>query len=233
MIYAYIRVSTDKQEVENQRYVINEYCKRLNYKVDKWYEDVISGTTKIDKRFSGFTLEILKKGDTLLIAEMTRLGRSMFDLIDALKDATERKYTIISVQDNFKTTDDQAPIYVALGGWFAQMQVKYIRRKTSEGLQRKKSDLLAYTGRVPYGFEQENGRLVKDKTGEVRLVKKENEVALVKRIFDLKNEGVKSPTIANVLNREKFKPRKGTKFYQSSVESIFNNEGFYKDKGVI
>ena len=48
MIYGYIRVSTDKQTVENQRYEINNFCKKESLLVDKWIEETVSGTVKVE-----------------------------------------------------------------------------------------------------------------------------------------------------------------------------------------
>ena len=50
MIYGYIRVSTDKQTVENQRFEINKFIKKTKFKVDEWIEETISGTVSPKKR---------------------------------------------------------------------------------------------------------------------------------------------------------------------------------------
>ena len=62
MIYGYIRVSTDKQTVENQRYEINRFMKRTGKKVDKWIEETISGTVKPEKKGFGEAFEECEKG---------------------------------------------------------------------------------------------------------------------------------------------------------------------------
>ena len=61
MIYGYIRVSTDKQTVENQRFEINKFIKKNNLKVDKWIEETISGTISPNKRNLGKLLQMAKK----------------------------------------------------------------------------------------------------------------------------------------------------------------------------
>ena len=53
MIYGYIRVSTDKQTVENQRYEINQFCKKNVFVIDKWIEETISGSKKVEDRKLG------------------------------------------------------------------------------------------------------------------------------------------------------------------------------------
>ena len=66
MIYGYIRVSTDKQTVENQRFEIIKFCKREKITINKWIEETISGTTTVDKRKLGQLLKTLKKNDIII-----------------------------------------------------------------------------------------------------------------------------------------------------------------------
>ena len=64
MIYGYIRVSTDKQTVENQRFEINHFCDKQQIVVNKWIEETISGAKNVDERKLGKLLKKMKKGDT-------------------------------------------------------------------------------------------------------------------------------------------------------------------------
>ena len=77
MIYGYIRVSTDKQTVENQRFEIIKFCKREKITINKWIEETISGTTTVDKRKLGQLLKTLKKNDIIICSEISRLGRNL------------------------------------------------------------------------------------------------------------------------------------------------------------
>ena len=77
MIYGYIRVSTDKQTVENQRFEINNFCTKQDIVVHKWIEETISGTKNVDERKLGKLLKKMKKEDILICSELSRLGRSL------------------------------------------------------------------------------------------------------------------------------------------------------------
>ena len=68
MIYAYIRVSTDKQTVENQKFEIGRFCKIRELQIDKWVSETISGTKSAKERKLGTLLKKLKKGDTLILS---------------------------------------------------------------------------------------------------------------------------------------------------------------------
>ena len=71
MIYGYIRVSTDKQSVENQRFEINKFTKKTNCKVDEWIEETVSGTVSPKKRNLGKLIEKAKEGDTIICSEIS------------------------------------------------------------------------------------------------------------------------------------------------------------------
>ena len=81
MIYGYIRVSTDKQTVENQRFEIETFCDRNLITIDKWIEETISGTKDYTKRALGKILKRLKKDDVIICSEISRLGRSLFKTV--------------------------------------------------------------------------------------------------------------------------------------------------------
>ena len=84
MIYGYIRVSTDKQTVENQRFEINNFLNKQNMIADFWIEETTSGTKNYDKRQLGKLLKKLKSNDILVCTEISRLGRSLFMVMEIL-----------------------------------------------------------------------------------------------------------------------------------------------------
>ena len=76
MIYGYVRVSSDKQTVENQRFEISRFCERQNVSIDDWIEETISGTKNYTKRQLGNLLKKANKGDIIICSELSRLGRN-------------------------------------------------------------------------------------------------------------------------------------------------------------
>ncbi|MDR0301967.1 MAG: recombinase family protein, partial [Treponema sp.] len=70
MVYGYIRVSTDKQTVDNQRFEIERYCSRNNIAIDRWIEETISGTQLPEKRLLGSLLAEAKTGDLIVCSEL-------------------------------------------------------------------------------------------------------------------------------------------------------------------
>ena len=84
MVYGYIRVSTEEQNLENQKKAIRE-----KFTVDKWVEEKRSGTVDYKKRNLGGLIDELQPGDVLVMTELSRLGRSLsmiFNVISALQE---------------------------------------------------------------------------------------------------------------------------------------------------
>ena len=84
MIYGYIRVSSDKQTVENQRFEINNFCTNQKMKIEGWFEETISGTTAYYKPELGKLLNKVQKDDLIICAELSRLGRNLFMIMEIL-----------------------------------------------------------------------------------------------------------------------------------------------------
>ena len=84
MTYGYIRVSTDKQTVENQRFEIERFCSKNDLKIEQWIEETTSGTKLPEKRLLGSLLTEVKKDDLIICSELSRLGRSLFMIMSIL-----------------------------------------------------------------------------------------------------------------------------------------------------
>ncbi|MDR1896911.1 MAG: master DNA invertase Mpi family serine-type recombinase [Prevotellaceae bacterium] len=141
MIYGYIRVSTDKQTVENQRFEINEFCKKNNLSVEKWIEETISGTKEVEKRKLGGLLEALQKGDILICAELSRLGRNLLMIMSILNVCMEKEVQVWTIKDNYRLGSDISSKVLAFAfGLSAEIERNLISQRTKEALARMKSE---------------------------------------------------------------------------------------------
>ena len=102
MIYGYIRVSTDRQTVENQRFEINHFCERNVMIVDKWIEETISGTKTVQERKLGKLLKKMKKDDILICSELSRLGRNLLMIMGILNECMNRNVQVWTIKDNYR-----------------------------------------------------------------------------------------------------------------------------------
>ena len=141
MIYGYIRVSTDKQTVENQRFEINRFCRQQNLKVDKWIEETISGSKTYDKRALGKLLKDIQKDDILICAELSRLGRNLFMIMEILNICMRKECKVWTIKDNYRLGDDiQSKVLAFAFGLSAEIERNLISQRTKEALARKKAE---------------------------------------------------------------------------------------------
>lgn len=141
MIYGYIRVSTDKQTVENQRYEIQKFCQRERMRVDVWIEETISGTKDFRKRRLGKTLTELVKGDVLICSELSRLGRSLFMIMDILNICLQNECKVYSIKDNYRLGDDiQSKVLAFAFGLSAEIERNLISQRTKEALECRRKE---------------------------------------------------------------------------------------------
>ena len=141
MIYGYIRVSSDKQTVENQRFEINNFCQRENLQINGWIEETISGTKNYDKRELGQLLKRIQKDDLIICAELSRLGRSLFMIMEILSLCMKKECRVWTIKDNYRLGDDiQSKVLAFAFGLSAEIERNLISQRTKEALARKKSE---------------------------------------------------------------------------------------------
>lgn len=181
MIYGYIRVSCDKQTVENQRFEINRFCNLQQIKIDGWIEETISGTKNYDKRELGKLLSIIKKDDVIICAELSRLGRNLFMIMEILNICMSKECQVWTIKDNYRLGEDiQSKVLAFAFGLSAEIERNLISQRTKEALARKKAEGVI--------LGRPKGRL----STKVKLSGKEN------TIRDLLDQGLSKSAIARI-----------------------------------
>lgn len=141
MIYGYIRVSSDKQTVENQRFEINNFCKRQSMKIDGWIEETISGTKAYNKRELGKLLKRVQQDDLIICAELSRLGRNLFMIMEILNLCMNKECRVWTIKDNYRLGDDiQSKVLAFAFGLSAEIERNLISQRTKEALERKRQE---------------------------------------------------------------------------------------------
>ena len=141
MIYGYIRVSSDRQTVENQRFEINNFCQRQALPVDDWIEETISGTKDYDKRRLGRLLKRVGKDDIIICSELSRLGRNLFMIMEILNICMTKECRVWTIKDNYRLGEDiQSKVLAFAFGLSAEIERNLISQRTKEALARKKAE---------------------------------------------------------------------------------------------
>lgn len=141
MIYGYIRVSSDKQTVENQRFEIKRFAHEQGFSIDGWIEETISGTKNYDKRKLGILLKKVNKGDLIICAELSRLGRNLFMIMEILHICMNKDCRVWTIKDNYRLGDDiQSKVLAFAFGLSAEIERNLISQRTKEALARKREE---------------------------------------------------------------------------------------------
>ena len=140
-IVAYLRTSTDKQDLNNQKLEILEYARQNNLTVDEFIEIAVSSRRTSKQRRIDELLEKLNDSDTLIVTELSRLGRSTSEVIALVNGLVERNVRVIIIKQNldiFKH-DMSSKIIVTLFSLFAELERDLVSLRTKEALAAKKA----------------------------------------------------------------------------------------------
>lgn len=141
MNFGYIRVSTDNQTVENQRYEIRKFAQKQDIEIDSWIEETISGTKNYDKRALGKLLKEVGEGDLIICAELSRLGRNLFMIMEILNICMIKGCKVWTIKDNYRLGEDiQSKVLAFAFGLSAEIERNLISQRTREALARKKAE---------------------------------------------------------------------------------------------
>lgn len=137
-VIAYVRVSTEKQDLENQKY---EIINLLGGIEPEWVEDVVSGSKDLEDRKISGVLESLSHGDTLVVSEVSRISRRMLDIMEVLKYCIKKGVTIRTAKEGYVFGDDINSHVMAFAfGLAAEIERRLISQRTKEALRRRKSE---------------------------------------------------------------------------------------------
>ena len=139
--YGYIRVSSDKQTVENQRFEIEQFCLRQGMRVDGWIEETVSGTQPYSKRQLGKLLRNVHQGDLIICSELSRLGRNLYMIMEILSKCMSRGCHVWTIKDGYRLGDDiQSKVLAFAFGLSAEIERNLISQRTKEALARMKAE---------------------------------------------------------------------------------------------
>lgn len=181
---AYIRVSTSSQDLESQRLAILSYAQREKIIIDSFQEIVISSRKRDQKDHFDIVINTLEAGDTLIVSELSRIGRSLGTIVEQVNKLLAKKVNFICIKQGLKLLDGkqdlQSKVIIATFGIFAEVERDLLSERTKEGLINARA----------------NGKIIgrpKGKIGKSKLDGKEQEI---KSYLDKK---VSKASIARIL----------------------------------
>lgn len=141
MFYAYIRVSTDKQTVENQRFELQKFATEKKIVIDKWVSETVSGTEAASDCKLGPLLKRMKKGDILILSEISRLGRNLMQIMSTLNLCMTKGIMVFTAKEKYELGNNiNSQILAFAFGLSAQIERDLISQRTKEALARRKAN---------------------------------------------------------------------------------------------
>jgi len=138
MIYGYIRVSTDKQITENQRFDILKFADEKKLSIDRWIEETVSSTKKLSVRKLGALIERMHQDDILIVSELSRLGRSLLEVMSILHTLMEKEVKVFTTKERYELGNNISSKVLAFAfSLSAEIERSMISSRTKEALARK------------------------------------------------------------------------------------------------
>jgi DNA invertase Pin-like site-specific DNA recombinase len=149
-IYAYLRVSTDQQDLNNQRHGVIEYARVKGWGTRQsdteenvgliFYEDTASSKKEWRERDLGKLIEQAKAGDVLLVAEISRLARSALQVLEILQECTKQEIIVHVAKSNMIMDGSlNSKITATILGLAAEIEREFISARTTEALAKRKA----------------------------------------------------------------------------------------------
>ena len=139
---AYLRVSTGGQDLDSQRLAILDYAHRHRLHVDDFVEVTVSSRKTLKERGMEGLCAGMKAGDLLLVSELSRLGRSVGQIIQIVDDLVKNQIRLVAIKEDIRLDgqqDIQSKVMVTLFGLFAEIERDLISERTREGLAAAKA----------------------------------------------------------------------------------------------
>ena len=140
---AYLRVSADSQDLNNQRYEILDYANRNGFSVDHWIGIKISSRKSTKERLIDQLLQNLQDGDCLIVAELSRLGRSVGQIITIMDELIKKQVRTIIIKQGMiinGKNDIQTKTMITMFSLFAEIERDLISERTKSGLARARAE---------------------------------------------------------------------------------------------
>ena len=219
-VIGYIRVSTEYQKlkensINNQIKSINEYCNRNDFDLVEIFED--NGISGLISNRIGLTEMIDKikseNVDCVIVYSLSRLGRKLKDVIQFIELLEKKNIKFISLKENFNSNDIVGKLMFNILGSINEFEVNILSQRISDVKQYKKSVKEVYCGKILFGTDRIDNKLVKN----------DKEFEVLELINELRNKGNSYFKISKYLNDHNILSKENKCWYGSSVRSVYQN----------
>ena len=187
MIVGYLRVSTCRQHLTNQQEEIQRFAAGRHLSVDRWVTEIVSGKKNERERKLGPLLRRMKAGDTLIVTEISRLSRTLTDIMNIMGKCLQKKIKLYTTKEGY-TFDDtiNSKVLCFAFGLVAEIERNLISLRTREALAARKANG-AVLGRKAGSCTKRN-ILMKNKEKVLRMLREGQSIKSICEHFELSRE---------------------------------------------
>ncbi len=184
MVIAYLRVSTGKQTLANQQNEISKFTDSRNMRVDRWVTEVVSGKKSGRERKLGSLVRRMKKGDTLIVTELSRLSRTLTDIMAIVGELLKKEVRLYSTKDRYSFDDTiNSKVLCFAFGLVAEIERNLISMRTREALALRREQGIVLGRRK--GSYTKLQQLIDDRVKIVRMMNCGKSIAAICREYDV------------------------------------------------
>ena len=181
-VIGYIRVSSNKQTVEHQRFEIQNFAHREGLKIDVWEEETISSRRPLSKRKISEVMQMAKDKDIIIACEISRFGRSISEVLHILEVFLNKGCQVWTIKENYKLGNNmQSKIVACIFGLAAEIERTLISERTKSSLANIRAS------------GKKLGRPIKSENKKLKLSKNQEKIKL------LLDEGFSKSKIAKMM----------------------------------
>lgn len=141
MVIAYLRVSTEKQFLANQKEEILRFAEKQELRIDRWYTETVSGSVSSKDRKLSLLLRKLQPGDILIVTEISRLSRTLLEIMTILNSCIKKNVILYSTKEGYVFQNDiNSKVLGFAFGLMAEIERNLISMRTKEALARRKQE---------------------------------------------------------------------------------------------
>ncbi|HIW97899.1 MAG TPA: recombinase family protein [Candidatus Tidjanibacter gallistercoris] len=187
MVIGYLRVSTGKQNLANQQDEIRRFAESRNFTVNSWVTEVVSGSKNERDRKLGALLKRMKPGDTLIVTEISRLSRTLTDIMAIMGKCLSREINLYTTKEGYSFDDSiNSKVLCFAFGLVAEIERNLISMRTKEALALRKAEGVAL-GRRKGSYTKTNV-LIENRQAVVDMLNADRSIADICRRFDVSRD---------------------------------------------
>ena len=184
---AYLRVSTGKQNLANQQDEIRRFAESRELVITNWVTEVVSGKAKEKDRKLGRLLKRMKRGDTLIVTEISRLSRTLTDIMGIMGKCLKRGINLYTTKEKYSFDDTiNSKVLCFAFGLVAEIERNLISMRTREGLALRRADGMVL-GRKKGSYTKLQV-LIENRTAVIEMLNEDRSIGDICRHFGLSRD---------------------------------------------